>query len=395
MYQIKGRFQHYDWGGFTFMPALFNINNSENKPFAEYWLGVHSGGPTTVALNAESKTSLDALINSNKPLYLGKQLWKQFDKLPFLLKILDVRKMLSIQVHPNKMAAEAGFLRENEAKIPLNASFRNYKDDNHKPEIMVALSDFWLLHGFASNIQERLDQYVFLNPFKQAYREDGIRGLYQAIMNLTQAEVNDLLGAQMEKALDQYAAGELKKTAPDYWAARACIDFKNGYDYDKGIFSIYLFNIVNLNPGQGIFQGAGMPHAYMEGQNIELMSNSDNVLRGGLTNKHIDVKELMNNTLFVETVPHILEGDLELSSASYKAPVDDFQLTYYLIESGQQLEIQVDKPSVILMMEGQVKWISESKEIDSFGVDAVYVHPGECIRIESCSTSRLFVASTG
>lgn len=395
MYQIKGRFQHYDWGGFTFMPALFNINNSENKPFAEYWLGVHSGGPTTVALNAESKTSLDALINSNKPLYLGKQLWKQFDKLPFLLKILDVRKMLSIQVHPNKMAAEAGFLRENEAKIPLNASFRNYKDDNHKPEIMVALSDFWLLHGFASNIQERLDQYVFLNPFKQAYREDGIRGLYQAIMNLTQAEVNDLLGAQMEKALDQYAAGELKKTAPDYWAARACIDFKNGYDYDKGIFSIYLFNIVNLNPGQGIFQGAGMPHAYMEGQNIELMSNSDNVLRGGLTNKHIDVKELMNNTLFVETVPHILEGDLELSSASYKAPVDDFQLTYYLIENGQQLEIQVDKPSVILMMEGQVKWISESKEIDSFGVDAVYVHPGECIRIESCSTSRLFVASTG
>jgi mannose-6-phosphate isomerase len=138
-----------------------------------------------------------------------------------------------------------------------------------------------------------------------------------------------------------------------------------------------------------------MPHAYMEGQNIELMSNSDNVLRGGLTNKHIDVKELMNNTLFVETVPHILEGDLELSSASYKAPVDDFQLTYYLMESGQQLEIQVDKPSVILMMEGQVKWISESKEIDSFGVDAVYVHPGECIRIESCSTSRLFVASTG
>ena len=395
MYQIKGRFQHYDWGGFTFMPALFNINNSDNKPFAEYWLGVHSGGPTTVALNAETKTSLDALINSNKPLYLGKQLWKQFDKLPFLLKILDVRKMLSIQVHPNKMAAEAGFLRENEAKIPLNASFRNYKDDNHKPEIMVALSDFWLLHGFASNIQERLDQYVFLNPFKQAYREDGIRGLYQAIMNLSQAEVNDLLGAQMEKALDQYNAGELKKTAPDYWAARACIDFKNGSDYDKGIFSIYLFNIVNLNPGQGIFQGAGMPHAYMEGQNIELMSNSDNVLRGGLTNKHIDVKELMNNTLFVETVPHILEGDLALSRASYKAPVDDFQLTYYLMESGQQLEMQVDKPSVILMTEGQVKWISESKEIDSCGVDALYVHPGECIRIESCSISRLFVASTG
>ncbi|MEN9883044.1 MAG: hypothetical protein RLZZ420_261 [Bacteroidota bacterium] len=393
MYQIKGRFQHYDWGGYTFMPALFNIDNSDKIPFAEYWLGVHSGGPTTVALNAETKTSLDALINSNKPLYLGKQLWKQFNKLPFLLKILDVNKMLSIQVHPNKMDAEAGFLRENEAKIPLSASIRNYKDENHKPEIMVALSDFWLLHGFASNIQERVDHYAFLNPFKEAYKEGGIRGLYESIMNLTQAEVNSLLGAHMQKALDQYAAGELKKTAPDYWAARACIDFKKGTDYDKGIFSIYLFNIVNLNPGQGIFQGAGMPHAYMEGQNIELMSNSDNVLRGGLTNKHIDVKELMNNTLFVETVPHILDGDLAVSSSSYAAPVDDFKLTYFLLGSGQLMELQVDKPSVILMTEGHVKWISESKEIDSSGVDAVFVYPGENIKIQSCSITRLFIAS--
>jgi mannose-6-phosphate isomerase len=394
MYQIKGRFQHYDWGGYTFMPALFNIDNSDKIPFAEYWLGVHSGGPTTVALNDVTKTSLDALITSNKPLYLGKQLWKQFNKLPFLLKILDVNKMLSIQVHPNKMDAEAGFLRENEAKIPLSASIRNYKDDNHKPEIMVALSDFWLLHGFASNIQERVDHYAFLNPFKEAYKEGGIRGLYESIMNLTQAEVNSLLGAHMQKALDQYAAGELKKTAPDYWAARACIDFKKGTDYDKGIFSIYLFNIVNLNPGQGIFQGAGMPHAYMEGQNIELMSNSDNVLRGGLTNKHIDVKELMNNTLFVETVPHILDGDLAVSSSSYAAPVDDFKLTYFLLGSGQQMELQVDKPSVILMTEGHVKWISESKEIDSSGVDAVFVYPGENIKIQSCSITRLFIAST-
>jgi|Wag4MinimDraft_6_1082665.scaffolds.fasta_scaffold02103_5 mannose-6-phosphate isomerase len=393
MYQIKGRFQHYDWGGYTFMPALFNIDNSDKIPFAEYWLGVHSGGPATVALNAETKTSLDALITSNKPLYLGKQLWKQFNKLPFLLKILDVNKMLSIQVHPNKMDAEAGFLRENEAKIPLSASIRNYKDENHKPEIMVALSDFWLLHGFASNIQERVDHYAFLNPFKEAYKEGGIRGLYESIMNLTQAEVNSLLGAHMQKALDQYAAGELKKTAPDYWAARACIDFKKGTDYDKGIFSIYLFNIVNLNPGQGIFQGAGMPHAYMEGQNIELMSNSDNVLRGGLTNKHIDVKELMNNILFVETVPHILNGDLAVSGSSYAAPVDDFKLTYFLLGSEQQMELQVDKPSVILLTEGHVKWISESKEIDSSGVDAVFVYPGENIKIQSCSITRLFIAS--
>jgi mannose-6-phosphate isomerase len=319
----------------------------------------------------------------------------QFGNLPYLLKILDVKDMLSIQVHPNKQAAEEGFRKENELTIPLTAPNRNYKDDNHKPEMMVALSDFWLLHGFSPAIDQHLDAYGFLHGFNAIFQAEGIKGLYQQVMELPQEDVDRLIAPHIEAIMPMYEAHQLPKSSPDFWAARAVHNFCGDGHFDRGIFSIYLFNILNLKPGEGIFQGAGMPHAYLEGQNIELMSNSDNVLRGGLTNKHIDVKELMNNTLFVETVPHILEGDLELSSASYKAPVDDFQLTYYLMESGQQLEIQVDKPSVILMTEGQVKWISESKEIDSFGVDAVYVHPGESIRIESCSTSRLFVASTG
>lgn len=394
MYQIKGRFQHYDWGGNTFLPTLFDINNPEKKSFAEYWLGVHAGGQTLVKINDNTSTTLDTLVNSNKPLYIGKQGWRQFDKLPFLLKILDVEKMLSIQVHPNKHDAEQGFLRENEAKIPLNAPFRNYKDDNHKPEIMVALSDFWLLHGFAPDIKDRIGRYHFLEPFKQSFQRGGIKCLFEDIMNLTQQEVNQHLSGYMETVLHKFDAGLLDKSSPDYWAARAVLDFKTGDDYDKGIFSIYLFNVVNLKPGQGIFQGAGMPHAYLEGQNIELMSNSDNVLRGGLTTKYVDVGELMKNTLFVETIPQILDGDLNASISYYSAPVKDFKLTSYHLNAGEQLEIKIENPSIILLLEGMVNWTVESKEIYSSGIDALFVHPGEVLEINSCSISRFFIASS-
>lgn len=393
MYRIKGSFQHYDWGGSTYLPGLFNLKNPEKTPFAEYWLGVHNGGATRVELEQGSFTRLDNLINSNKQYYLGESTFTQFQNLPFLLKILDVKKMLSIQVHPTKSDAEAGFLSENQAGIPLNASFRNYKDNNHKPEIMVALSDFWLLHGFASDIEIRISQYDFLQDFAQSFLESGIKGLYGSIMNLSQEEVNRNLSPRMAIVKKQYLEGVLDKTSPDYWAARACIDFNNEKDYDRGIFSIYLFNIVNLKPGQGIYQGAGMPHAYMEGQNIELMSNSDNVLRGGLTPKHIDVNELMRNIVFEPTIPVILDGALDKFVCNYPAPVDDFTLKYLLLERGKEAKLSFDRPAIVLLLEGQVNWRSRTRNFESFSVDSFFLVPGEVIDVYPCSTSRLFIAS--
>jgi mannose-6-phosphate isomerase len=393
MYRIKGIFQHYEWGGNTYLPGIFNLENPIKKPFAEYWLGVHSGGVSTVELDQGSYARLDSLINSHKKHYLGESTYCQFGNLPFLLKILDVKKMLSIQVHPTKSDAEAGFARENQLGIPLNAPFRNYKDDNHKPEIMVALSDFWLLHGFAMNIEQRLSQYDILNDFIPSFVEGGIKGLYEAIMNLSQDEVNRKLSSRMALVKKDYLAGVITKISPDYWAARACMDFNIEKDYDRGIFSIYLFNIVNLKPGQGIYQGAGMPHAYMEGQNIELMSNSDNVLRGGLTPKHIDVNELMKNILFEKTTPQIIDGSLDELVCKYSAPVDDFNLTYFLLEQGNETKLSFDKPSIALLIEGQVNWHTTEKDIDSVSVDSIFVKPSEVINVYACSTSRVFIAS--
>lgn len=393
MYRIKGVFQHYEWGGNTYLPGIFNMENTVKKPFAEYWLGVHSGGVSMVELDQGSFATLDSLINSNKNHYLGKSTYSRFGNLPFLLKILDVNKMLSIQVHPTKLDAEAGFLRENQSGIPLNAPFRNYKDDNHKPEIMVALSDFWLLHGFASNIEERLSQYDILHDFVQSFDERGIKGLYEAIMSLSQGEVNRRLSQRMAVVKKKYLQGILKKTSPDYWAARACMDFNNETNYDKGIFSIYLFNIVNLKPGQGIYQGAGMPHAYMEGQNIELMSNSDNVLRGGLTPKHIDIDELMKNIVFEKTIPNILNGGLDAPFCNYPTAVDDFTLSYFLLEQGCERKLSFNKPAIALQLEGHLNWQTREKNFDSKSVDSFFIKPGEVIDVYACSTSKWFVAS--
>jgi mannose-6-phosphate isomerase len=393
MHRIKGRIQHYAWGGKTFIPELLTQENSGDLPCGEYWLGTHPGGPSTVLLSENALTTLPALINSDKNRYLGKSVMEQFHSLPFLFKILDVKDMLSIQVHPTKAAAEEGFRRENEMGIPLAAPNRNYKDENYKPEVMVALSDFWLLHGFANDIQMRVKQYEILKPFQPDYESGGIKGLYKKLMELNSGEVDAIIAPLSERIIPLYKDNKIDKSAPDYWAAKAMLNFENeNGHFDKGIFSIYLFNILNLHPGQGIFQGAGMPHAYLEGQNIELMSNSDNVLRAGLTPKYIDIPELLANTNFVPTIPQIIEGDLNAKHQVYDCPVPDFILYANYIKAGVKQEIRIEKPAIILVMSGNAVWRSNSL-FKTTGADSLFVASGETIQIEAETDTMFFLAT--
>lgn len=126
-----------------------------------------------------------------------------------------------------------------------------------------------------------------------------------------------------------YGQGKLEKSSPDYWAAKAAKELSKGTSLDKGIFSIYFFNIMRVNKGEAVYQKAGMPHAYLEGQNIELMANSDNVLRGGLTQKHVDVIELLENTTFEETTPQVLHGNLQENGLEsvFETEAKDFELS--------------------------------------------------------------------
>ena len=391
MYRLQGRIQHYAWGGNTFLPACLGQDNNDDKPFAEYWLGVHPGAPAIVHLGENATTTLLNLVNSDKLKHLGILTSNKFKGLPFLLKILDVKDMLSIQVHPNKSMAEIGFERENRLGIALEDPQRNYKDNNHKPEMMVALSEFWLLHGFSNHIAQTIDSYDFLKPFKSLYDEEGIKGLYGHLMNLPQQEVNLVFEKHAQTIIPLYQEGKLPKTGPDFWAARAILNLCKDGLYDKGIFSIYLMNILHLKKGEGIFQGAGLLHAYLEGQNIELMSNSDNVLRAGLTNKHIDIPELLAQTSFDITFPDVLSVNT-MGGQLYPSASEDFSLQRVRIFSEEQKQLKFAGPSIFLVMEGEAAWKGEVS-IYSKAVAAFFVEPNEQITVKACTELELFIAT--
>jgi mannose-6-phosphate isomerase len=221
---------------------------------------------------------------------------------------------------------------------------------------MVALTDFWLLHGFRSEaeIAVVLESEPAFLPLQPILKESGIYGLYKTIMEWSQDQVAEVL-QPLQSRLSQ--AHLTDKAHPDFWAKQAFEQYggEDG-DYDRGIFSIYLFNLVHIPPGKGIFQGAGIPHAYLEGVNVELMSNSDNVFRGGLTVKHVDVPMLLSHLKFDAVTPEVLEGEaLDGFEVAYKTPAADFQLNrVYFPESGKYKPEPPKTAEIVLITEGTV-----------------------------------------
>jgi len=341
------------------------MSNPEKKPFAEYWMGAHENAPSELVVADGKVVALDKYIGQGPEEALGKYTFDRYGRLPYLLKILDVKDMLSIQVHPTKKNAEKEFAAENKKGVALNAPDRNYKDDNHKPELMLALSEFWLLHGFKPQMQlqkvlAEVKELRFLIP---VLTEGSYRGLYKKVMEMPQEEVNAVLQPLLDRILPLYKAGELKKSEEDFWAARAALTYDQKGKIDRGIFSIYFFNLLNLHPGEAIFQDAGLPHAYLEGQNVEIMANSDNVLRGGLTPKHVDVPELLKHIRFEETEPRIItEENTPGHITVYKTPAPDFELSKISLVQGASMTIKAHSVEIFIVMEGSVGVIEEGGE---------------------------------
>jgi mannose-6-phosphate isomerase len=355
LFALKGKIQNYAWGGRQYISELLGKDEKGQKA-AEYWLGAHVNSPSLVVTD-DGEIALNTFLDSNLNQRLGVAIAKKFGSLPSLFKVLDVNNMLSIQVHPSKREAEKGFKFENEKGIPLNASFRNYKDDNHKPEIMVALSEFWLLHGFLSKEQltQRLNDVPEFKGLLNVFEKDGYLGLFKTVMEQSQEENDKILGPLINRILPIYKAGRLDKSNPDYWAARASDLFEDKNALDKGIFSIYFFNIVKAKKGEAIFQDSGIPHAYLEGQNIELMANSDNVLRAGLTQKHVDVPELLKHVVFEETQPHLMSGKLQKDGIEtiYKSPAPDFELSKIELQKTQKYHAKAKTAQILMIIEGE------------------------------------------
>lgn len=349
------------------MPDLLQVPNPTKKPFAEYWMGAHVNAPSMITISDDQKLPLNELIAAEPAAMLGEAVAQVFGRLPYLFKILDVKDMLSIQVHPSKKDAIKGYEEENAREIPLDDAKRNYKDDNHKPELMYALSDFWLLHGFKT--PEKLHKVLADQPelgfLQTIFQKKGYDGLYRYVMELEQEEVNNVLQPLLDRIIPLYEKGMLKKNDEGFWAARAAITFNEPGKIDRGIFSIYLFNLVNLKPGEAIFQDAGLPHAYLEGQNVEIMANSDNVLRGGLTPKHIDVPELLKHVKCEPLVPAVILGipSGNLGEEVFLTPAEDFELRVIRLNSGELTQLKVTTTDIFIVHTGAVKVTDGSNKL--------------------------------
>jgi mannose-6-phosphate isomerase len=393
IFKLKGFNQHYAWGGFHFIPDLLGIPNPENKPFAEYWMGAHPSASSKLQ-TPEGDILLSDLIQKDPDAALTKDVYQKFGELPYLLKVLDVKDMLSIQVHPTKAEAEKGFEAEEAAGIPINAPNRNYKDRNHKPEVMVALSDFWLLHGFKekSILEKTLEEVQEFNILLPLFKREGYKALYQFVMEMTQSEVNVFLMQVVKRELRKKNDGELTKADPGWWVAKLFENSQPIGDIDKGVFSIYFFNIVNAKPGEAVFQGAGLPHAYLEGQNIELMANSDNVLRGGLTPKYIDVPELMKHTLFEGIIPNVMKGtEIRIGEKNYSCPVPDFAISKITLQGNSSYSNSTESLELFIVTEGGA--VINNHLVVKKG-EAVCMLPGAQYQIQSsgaCTVYKAFV----
>lgn len=381
IFPLKGAVKHYDWGGYRFIPRLVGEKNDAERPYAEYWMGNHPMGKAIIDTPA------------------GEELLEEHTgPLSFLLKVLDVKDMLSIQVHPDREGAKEGFARENALGIPPDAPNRNYRDENHKPELMVALSDFWLLHGFKppEEMTDTLLNVVELQELLPVFNESGYYGLYRHIMTMPQEEVDSILGPLIRNFSSVYRHKGPDRFSEDFWALRAASTFRRNDTYDRGIFSIYLFNLVHLKKGEGIFQGPGVPHAYLEGQNVEIMADSDNVLRGGLTNKHIDVTELLRHVKCEASNPEILTGErLNAEQVYYSVPARDFHLEK--IELGEQnmIHLSAGHSEILLLTEGEAR-VNETDIVLKMGQPAAAVMGGTDYSLTGLAPgSTVFRAFTG
>jgi mannose-6-phosphate isomerase len=355
--RLQGKTLHYPWGGKSFLPQFLHLPNPEEKPFAEYWLGAHEMAPSRLQLDSGKSANLNEYIHKFPTETLGIQVAEKFGRLPYLLKILDVRDMLSIQVHPSKKNAEHEYAEENRRGVAMHAADRNYRDDNHKPELMLALSEFWLLHGFKSSgpLARILKETKELNFLTSVFERGAYAEVYKTVMEMQQADVNTKLQPLLDRIVPAYQEGVLRKADENFWAARAAITFNSAGHIDRGIFSIYFFNLLMLDPGQAVFQDAGIPHAYLEGQNVEIMANSDNVLRGGLTSKRVDIKELLKHVNFEATVPRIIQGMKKTKFLQvFGTPAPDFELGKLELPKGDRVEYTSVSAEIFLLWSGDL-----------------------------------------
>ena len=359
---MKNTVQNYAWGSTSAIQKLLGQTASDHEPAAELWMGAHPKAPSRVKYQGQW-LPLDDLIARYPQDILGKQIAEKFNqRLPYLFKVLAAARPLSIQAHPELTQARKGFESENIKGVPLEAAHRNYKDANHKPECICALSSFWALYGFR-NIAAILllmgkicpvGLKIELEQLKKHSDSTGLKEFFTKLMTM-ETEQKKRVIAEAAHLTQRY-----REEDPAFeWTARLATE----YPGDIGLLSPCFLNLIQLKPGQALFLPAGELHAYLEGTGIELMANSDNVLRGGLTPKHIDVPELLSVLNFIPRRIEILQAmPKDGMEKFYPSLAKEFVLSAIAIAGHDDYrKSNVKSAEILLCIEGEANLEDSSK----------------------------------
>jgi len=373
---LENEILEYAWGSKFFISRLTGKNTPFTNPQAEMWMGAHKKAPSIVNVK-NKKIPLNELIREYPDAILGRSTTYRFSKeLPFLFKVLAASKPLSIQAHPDKHQAEKGFSQENINKIPNDAPERNYRDKNHKPELLCALTNMWILKGFR-HPDEIIDLF---RPFDNTLNKTGanfiknlipdgdIKGFFKDLLYIDEEIKNTLLD-------DMYHILErIIETNPVYkWVNR----LRQEYPNDIGILSPLFLNLIHLEPGEAIFLPSREFHAYLDGAGLEIMANSDNVLRGGLTPKHIDKTELLNILDFAPVkVEKIKPKKINSFEQVYESPAEEFILSVIELIDNKSVYKSSESRSVEITL-----CTDGCAEISNVAGDRITLNKGMCALI--------------
>ena len=390
--QLDNPIRHYSWGSSTVIAELQGRPTPSSRPEAELWMGAHPSAPSRV-LTAEGAQRLDEFIAQSPCEVLGAATAERFGHaLPFLFKLLAIEQPLSLQTHPNLEQARVGFERENDAHPAIDDERRSYPDANHKPELVCAYRPLTVLYGFRPSAQTL--------ELAGAIDSRRIRHLLQPLANEKPDQVRrDLLSILLDLSTDEASSfvAEVARSCPqdDDPAFRWVHRLIGRFQRDPLVIAPLLFNLVELEPGQALYTAPGVLHAYLGGTAIEVMTNSDNVVRAGLTDKPVDPQELLSIASYETSDARPLSPESTFRDGvrqqRYGCPADEFELLRAEIDEGAELEVVEHREAGIwLCVDGRATLLHG----DGGSSRRLSIEPGQAAFVPADSSYRVVGPST-
>src|SRR3954466_597502 len=370
MWSLMNTVRHYPWGSHTVIPELLGEPTPADRPYAELWMGAHPDAPSVLSTG----TPLDKAIEEDPELMLGAEVRERFGtRLPFLMKVLAADRPLSLQAHPTTEQAQAGYAAEEAAGVPHGDPTRTFKDPFHKPELLLALTPVEALCGFRP-VEESLHclaklQVPETKPTIAALARRGLKAAIPQLLALSGRRRTELVEAVAAKAESFVAAHDPEFINTYRWAATLA----KSYPGDPGVVISLMCNHLKLAPGEAVFLPAGNLHAYLSGAGIEVMASSDNVLRGGLTTKHVDLAALIEVLDFTDGRVPVLHPVLGPGGLRYPVPVEEFDLTRVQLDA-QTGVLTSRGPQVLVCTEGEAE-LTSSEDTLALGKGAAAFVP--------------------